>query len=62
MSKLPHYRLYVIHLLPQLRYGNFDIVLDHFSRIFLKLYTTPHHATPHAMCALLYLVAMLIGC
>ena len=41
------------------RYGNFDIILDHFgpfSRIFHL------HPTPHAPCATLYLVPMLIGC
>ena len=37
-------------------YGNFDIVLDHFSRIFLL------HPTPHALCTVFYLVTMLIGC
>ena len=37
-------------------YGNFDIILDHLSRI-PRLYTTIH--TP---CAVFYLVPRLIGC
>ena len=37
-------------------YGNFDIVLDRFARI------TQLHANPHAPCATLYVVPMLIAC
>ena len=36
--------------------GNFDIIFDHLSRI-PRLFTIPH-----APCALIYLVTMLIGC
>ena len=39
-----------------LGYGNFDIVLDHFSRI------SPLCTIPHAPCAVLYFVPMLAGC
>ena len=38
------------------QYGNFDIILDLFSRIGRL------HPTAHAPCATLYLVPMLIGC
>ena len=37
-------------------YGNFDIILDHFSRI------SQLHLTPHMPCAAPYLVPMLIAC
>ena len=36
--------------------GNFDIILDRFSRIYQL------HPIPHAPCAVLYFVSMLIGC
>ena len=36
-------------------YGNFDIILDHFSR------TSQLHSTQHAPCAILYFVPILIG-
>ena len=37
-------------------YNDFDIILDHFSR------TAQLHRTPHAPCAMIYLVPILIGC
>ena len=37
-------------------YNDFDINLDHFSRISLL------RVTPHALCAMLYFVQILIGC
>jgi len=37
-------------------YGNFDLILDHCTRIFWL------HATPHALYNMLYFVPMLIGC
>ena len=37
-------------------YNDFDIILDHFSR------TAQLHPTPHAPCAMIYLVPILIGC
>ena len=37
-------------------YANFDIILAHLSRI------SQLHATQHTPCAILYLVAMPIGC
>ena len=40
-------------LLP--KYGNFDIILNHFSRVSQLC------LTPHALCAVFYLVPMLIG-
>ena len=36
-------------------YGNFDIILDHFS------HSSMLHNTPHAPCAVIYLVRMLSG-
>ena len=36
-------------------YGNFDIILDHFPRI------SQLRPTLHALCAVFYLVPMLIG-
>ena len=39
-----------------LLYGTVDIVLDRVSR------TSQLHPTPHATCAVLYFVPMLIGC
>ena len=38
------------------QYGNFDIVLGHFSRIFQL------HTAPHLPCDVIYLVPMFIGC
>ena len=40
----------------QLRYSNFDIILDRFSRV------SQLHPTPHAPCDILYLVPMLVVC
>ena len=37
-------------------YGNFDIILGHLSRV------SQLHPTPHAPCAMLYLVTMLAVC
>ena len=37
-------------------YGNFDIISNRFSRI------SQLHSTPHALCAVVYLVPVLIGC
>ena len=37
-------------------YGNFDIILDRFSR------TSQLHPTPHAPCDMLYFVSILFGC
>ena len=37
-------------------YGSFHIIWDHLSRI------SQLHPTPHALCDILYLVPMLIGC
>ena len=39
----------------RLAYGNFDIILDHFSR------TSQLHSTQHAPCDMLYFVPILIG-
>ena len=36
--------------------GNFDIISDHLSRL------SQLHPAPHALCAVVYLVAMLIRC
>ena len=37
-------------------YGNFDIILDHVSRV------SQLHPNPHAPCAMLYIVPMLVVC
>ena len=57
--RLGHLVLRAPHLRARRRYGNFDIILDHFGPFWT---ISQLRLTPHVSCATLYLVPMLTGC